>query len=502
MIHYHPYLGLMGSILVLGLSTHAASSQLVQVAPSRDAALVYSEMINRGKAAFRDRCTQCHDAARALDKQKSLAEWQKTVGRMARKRSADIPDADRGPISAYLDSLGNTPIDTSSGKEQMSGPVIEETQPPTPGPNSNSFLDGQFDFGATISTVFRDSTKSNGDLENGGFTPDIWVRAEWHSDRNPVRVRVQSCVTCHTEGRMNDRIALVEAVSVFDVLHDKETNGIKAEVQAGRFLVPFGGHANNVHPAAMHFVTRPLMFNMGHNVNRVDIGGPVLPMPYSDEGAMTNLVMPFPGNRDVTASVDAYVVNGLQSAGAGLDTFWDSRDYTDNNSKPAYGGRVTVGNRHVRLGASYMGGQFNDTAAGGVTNQGMDYTIVGADVTVRFRDIVRFQAEIAQRKSDRFFFPDVVEDEIQGISFEGHVRILQDPQTSFVGRYEMMDTKGNQPPPGSSLTVNEFTVDRITWGLNIGLPGGSTLLLNHEHWIMPEGLGDVDVIGARWTVPF
>ena len=71
-----------------------------------------------------------------------------------------------------------------------------------------------------------------------------------------------------------------------------------------------------------------------------------------------------------------------------------------------------------------------------------------------------------------------------------------------MGRYDRIERKGDLPPPGSSLTNPEFSVDRITWGFNVALPGGSMLLINHEHWRMPDELNDVDVIGGRWVVPF
>ena len=30
-------------------------------------------------------------------------------------------------------------------------------------------------------------------------------------------------------------------------------------------------------------------------------------------------------------------------------------------------------------------------------------------------------------------------------------------------------------------------------------PGGSNLMLNHEHWLMPHQLDNVDVFGVRWV---
>ena len=151
-----------------------------------------------------------------------------------------------------------------------------------------------------------------------------------------------------------------------------------------------------------------------------------------------------------------------------------------------------------------MTGQFNETGGGGILGRDLNYDLIGADVTVRYQDLVRLQAEFAQRNSDRVIFPQssVEDEEIQGFNFEGEVRIHDKPRISMVGRYDMMEHKGDLPPPGSSLTDPDFNVDRITWGFNVTLPGGSMLLINHEHWIMPDELDDVDVIGGRWVVSF
>src|SRR5436309_2850765 len=51
-------------------------------------------VVSAGQAAFERSCTQCHDAARALDRTKDLDGWRATVRRMAAKRGADIPTSD------------------------------------------------------------------------------------------------------------------------------------------------------------------------------------------------------------------------------------------------------------------------------------------------------------------------------------------------------------------------------------------------------------------------
>lgn len=51
------------------------------------------------------------------------------------------------------------------------------------------------------------------------------------------------------------------------------------------------------------------------------------------------------------------------------------------------------------------------------------------------------------------------------------------------------------------LTGGNEEIDQVARGFNLATPGGSLLLLNHEHWILPDD-SDIDVIGALWTATF
>ncbi|MBP85111.1 MAG: hypothetical protein CMJ64_00065 [Planctomycetaceae bacterium] len=42
---------------------------------------------------------------------------------------------------------------------------------------------------------------------------------------------------------------------------------------------------------------------------------------------------------------------------------------------------------------------------------------------------------------------------------------------------------------------------RFTYGLNVGIPGGSRVAINHERWVFDNGT-DADVLGLRWTATF
>ena len=456
------------------------------------------EVIEAGRKAFEVSCTQCHDAARALESVKDLTQWRSVARAMARKRGASILEKELEPIAVYLVSLTTPKLSIET----------EGTWPGTPSvflpTDQPSVLGGKLDLDLTLSTVWRGSPGGFHELENSGFFPETWFGGEWHSSTSPMRLKVHACVTCHTEGAEGNRVELTEAVTILDLhrMSGMEDKPWQVSVQAGRFVVPFGSFAQRSHPGAFRTVTKPLLFNMGQNVSGGDIGAPVLPMPYSDEGVMTNVTVPL--HEDFSLTVDPFLVNGLKGNTTGID-FYESRDYADNNSGPAYGSRVTVGTPSVRLGSSYMAGQFNGSGSSGVLDRDLDYDLFGIDLTFRHQDVVRLQTEFATRDSERFLFlPDkqIGDEEVKGFSFEAEIRVLQAPRVSMVGRYDMIEHNGDLPPSGSSLTHADFNVDRLTWGFNTTLPGGSLLLINHEHWFLPDELDNVDVIGVRWVGMF
>jgi hypothetical protein len=94
------------------------------------------------------------------------------------------------------------------------------------------------------------------------------------------------------------------------------------------------------------------------------------------------------------------------------------------------------------------------------------------------------------------------DEEIYGFSVEGELRLCSTPRIGLVARYDTLTHNGDLPPAGSTLTDPDFTVHRFTWGFALTLPGGNLLLINHEHWNMPQGLDDVDVLGLRWVAAF
>jgi mono/diheme cytochrome c family protein len=425
--------------------------------------------VSRGQVAFESSCTQCHDAERALEKQKSLAGWLATVRRMAGMEGAEISPDDIRPIAVYLASLSG-----AEGAADTQAQIADG-------------LGSGLSLGATISTLWRGG---NDNLENPDFFPDVWPRVDWQPD-GPLSARVTACTSCHSDvtGGSGFTVEFVEAAAHYDLLHWlREKRGIPTNcprqleigIKGGRFVVPFGAFAAMSHPGIYRTVTNPLMYIMGRQVNPIGSRPPVLPMPYSDEGV--NLDVSVPLLCDWTATLDAYAVNGLQGFGPGV-RFMPSRSYADNNSEPAAGGRLTLGNQTVRMGTSVMSGRMQDEGLAP-----LDYHFAGADAVVRLDDCVRFYFEYAMRKNDSDFGAGQI---VYGTVYE--LEVLLCAGINGLARYDNLQHHDS---------FGDLAVNRFTWGINAVLPGGSLLIINHERWRFPDPEPEVDVVGLRWVATF
>lgn len=453
-----------------------------------------ASLVSRGQSAFQAQCGQCHPLSRATSETKSLAGWKATVARMAGKTGSDVVSADRLAIATYLASLSAPAQPAATG----AAPAAAQAAP----------AESQaFSLFSTLSPVWRGGTTH---LQHPGFFPQAWLGVDWQHENNPVSAHVTACVTCHLDDGGNS-FALVKASMRLDLSQLVATRfhqgrhearafpNVRASVEAGRFVVPFGAFSSQVNPGVYRTVTRPLIFNMGQRIYDPDIGDPVLPMPYADEGATFSIGAPVLG--DLRATADAYVVNGLQGNADGI-AFDDSRSYVDNNASASGGARVTLGNRYLTVGGSMIDGRFNPNGGSPMFPGRLDYSIYGADISFHLQDIFRFQAEYARRISDRVVaLPGalVATEQVEGAYVLGELRVTPHRDIRLISRYDVLDHDSPLPPPESSLAVGNFRVTRFTWGLNFGIPGGSLLMLNHEHWWVPGPLTNVDVVGVRWA---
>jgi hypothetical protein len=446
-------------------------------------------VVGAGSAAFERSCTSCHDAARSLDRSKDLAGWRATIKRMAAKKGAEIAPGDEEPIAVYLASRSGGGTGGAAG-DKAAAPAADTS-------GISTFV--------TLSPQWRGG---NDRIQNPGFAPLAWFGASWES--KIVSGRVTACVACHgvQEQAFLTRIDLVEAAVRVDLSEylDPCKRGMKGGIEAGRFVVPFGAFSAQANPGLYRTVSTPLIFNMGQRVFNQDLGVAVLPLPYSNTGVNGNLTVPVCdfGSGPVTASVDGYAINGLAGNGNGID-FLQSRDLLDNNTRMSGGGRVTLGDPYVRVGASILAGRF-DNPVDAIPNGPLDYRIFGFDLQARYKRLFRLQAEYARRDSDRVgFLPTGVDkftDVLDGYYIETEVRPWDECRVSLLARQDFQRARSPLPPSGGSLPTGTFNVNRFTAGINVELWHQSLLMFNYERWLVPVPERAVNVYGVRYTVTF
>jgi hypothetical protein len=449
-------------------------------------------VVSAGQTAFEQSCTTCHDAARALERTKDLAGWRATVRRMAAKMGADIASGDMEPIAVYLASRSAAASGIQAGSAA-----------PAAGASADVSSVSAF---ATLSPMWRGGDNH---LQNPGFGPLAFFGASWQS--NVVSARVTLCITCHgvQEPGLISRVDPLEVAVHFDISQclDSHVKGMKGGIDAGRFVIPFGAFSAQVNPGLYHTVSPPLIFNMGERIYNADLGFPVLPMPDADEGVDLNLGIPLGCccGEPLTATIDTYAVNGLEGNASGID-FLQSRDLLDNNNKAAGGGRLTIGTPDIRAGASVTAGRFDDPKTSGFP-EGLDYLIYGFDLQAKYQRLFRFQAEFARRGSDRIGFLGngfgVIAEAVQGYYLEAEARPYDECHVSFLVRYDSQSRHSPLPPPGSTLLSGTFDVERLTLGINFELWRQSLLMLDYEHWLLPEPRQPTaDIAGVRYTITF
>jgi hypothetical protein len=299
---------------------------------------------------------------------------------------------------------------------------------------------------------------------------------------------VTACTSCH--GVNNGLgVELVEAAASVDLCYlltgcpaDKRCTPLKADLKAGRFIVPFGAFSARVHPGALRTASLPLMYNMGRRVGPLGPGQPVINQPYSDEGVDVHLEYDLKHDWDVT--FDSYGVNGLQVGGPGV--FFFSRSYQDNNSNVAVGSRATIGNERWRFGGSVAGGELQDQGA-----PLQSYSLAGGDVSYRHGEFFRMYYEYAIRQEDSLPSPNS-ESLAFGNLIESEALLFKKPQISFLARYDTLEHRG---------ALGDDSTERFTYGLNWVLPGGSLLIVDHEHWKFDD-TWHANILAMRWTVAF
>ena len=431
-------------------------------------------MPSGSSASFEIYCVDCHDAERALQKSKSYADWLTTVRRMAAMDDASIPSSEFEPIARHLAEVAGIGGDDDGGGSAGGGGSSGIT------------------WHATVSALWRggnhgfQSPAPSGELDHAGFFPDVWVGLQWQN--GPLSARATVCTSCHNESPQDGHFfEIVNATLKLDLMQALACcyeGDIKASVEAGRFVTPFGAFAGMSHPATYRTVSNPLIYAMGRTVETGNFNTPrpVLPHPYSDEGVRAKVSVPV--GQHVTATLDSYAINGLRPRFN--ERFLSSRTYWDNNNDPAVGARATIGNQTLRIGGSIMSGHFNNDR-----DPQQYYKLAGADVTFKYEKWLRAYAEYAIRTEET---SPGARSHTYGTVVEGEVQVT--PCVSLLARYDNLYARGAIVAGG-----RPDDIDRATWGVNFTLPGGSELLFNHEIW-RPEIGPNVDVVGFRWFATF
>ena len=91
----------------------------------------------------------------------------------------------------------------------------------------------------------------------------------------------------------------------------------------------------------------------------------------------------------------------------------------------------------------------------------------------------------------------------QGYYIEAEARPYNECHVSFLVRYDSQSIHSPLPPPTSTLPTGTFDVERLTLGINFELWRQSLLMLDYEHWLLPEANQHVaDVAGVHYTITF
>jgi hypothetical protein len=257
-------------------------------------------------------------------------------------------------------------------------------------------------------------------------------------------------------------------------------------VQAGRIAVPFGDFSNRVDPTSYKAGSQPLIFDMGRMAYgaRTNMNLGVLAMPYVDTGLLLYGVK-WLGSR-IQAWYGLYGVGGLRGSN---DVDWialRTAPYNDNNSEPAYGGRLALSY------SSDAGDFFGDASVGGSYTAGkydreatLGYEAWGADATFRFSKVT-LRGEYARRQTDldpTATYPFELQDPF--FVKDGFYAELEHPLGKYldaVYRYEELAREGT-PLPGAPAEMSaDSRFVRYTGGVAVTPAQNLIVKLSWEYW--------------------
>ena len=124
-----------------------------------------------------------------------------------------------------------------------------------------------------------------------------------------------------------------------------------------------------------------------------------------------------------------------------------------------------------------------------------EYQLADGDFTAKYEDLLRFYFEYAIRREESLTVPGG-RNIAYGYVAEGELWLSRCLPLDLLVRY---DTLEHRP---AFFVFPDNLIERLTWGINWTLAGGSLLMLNHEHWYDASPADDIDVVAVRWAAAF
>lgn len=315
-----------------------------------------------------------------------------------------------------------------------------------------------------------------GALTFDGFTTELSLKLAVDFGEH-ISANIKVCYGCH--GFETD-------MAFVDVRMADQFN-----VRIGRFNPSFGDFPLRHDPANHRASSKPLPYDMGRMLRLREWNMSILPSPYVDNGLELNGTQWF--SDALQLDYAAYMVSGFKGNNDAFDLdFIQSRTgslyYVDNNSEPAFGGKLSLTFNFSdfvsgTLGSSVMWGHYDPARE-------LQYLIGGLDVYLRFGEL-NLRAEYLIRRTEfglgsdpesrfRYAFTD---DARNFFIKEGFYAEVEYPITEIIEvlyRFDGMRRLGNVP--ATSSLRSESAILRHTLGGNILVGRGLRLKLTAELW--------------------
>jgi len=308
---------------------------------------------------------------------------------------------------------------------------------------------------------------------------------------------VKGCIACH---------GLEIGMALFDIRVADALN-----VRVGRFSPSFGEFPERHDPANHRTSDKPLAYDMGRMLRLGEWNEGVLPAPWVDNGVEVNGTRYFGDHFQGDYAI--YAIGGPRAGADPTDfDFRLSRSgdayYTDNNSRPAYGGQlvasILAGGTTLALGASAMRGTYDP-------DHQLPFAIHGAHLVLRVGDVF-LRAEYLSRRTKMALGPDPAtrfrygpgpdgEFDPYFVKDGGHVELeapLGDRFTAVL-REDGLRRRGNVL--ATSPLRKDSAILRHTAGIAMVLHASLRLKLSYEYYDFSD-FDDEIVIHAGIAGPF